>query len=229
MLKKNINLFSILILTYFIFSCQKNDNGLNINSKFRIDGKVDSTYVFEKIYLSYIIGDQMILVDSSKIINKEFILEGRISSPQKAVLHFYENADIFPFILSGEKFNIDIKTSDIENSIVNNSKINKEWENVKNTSKNIFGEVDYYYPIIQKARMQNDFVTLNKLNITIDSLEVVNRNFLKKYILKNNHSTLSVLLMNDLYANPKNDSIELVNLSKKLHPKLQKMLDFDVK
>lgn len=218
-------LFLILLLSLFL-SCRKNTDRININSKFVIEGKTDSTIVYRKIYLSYLIGDQPILIDSSDIKEQEFFFEGSITSPKKTILQFYPDANFFPFILYGERIKIEVNSQDIQKSEIINSEINLEWENVKNTSKTIYGEIDYYYPIIQKARIQNDYVTLNKLSKTIDSLEVVNRTFLKNYIKQNNRSPLSVLLLNDLYANPKNDSIEIVNLSSYLHPTLQKMLDF---
>jgi len=144
-------------------------------------------------------------------------------------LQFYQNGEIFPFILGGENMIINLTANSLHKSNIKNSPLNDEWNRLKINSQEIYGEVDYLYPVMQKARMQNDFKTLEKINNSIDSIENINRIFLLDYINKNSNSYLSALILNDLFYSAKKDSMRIIETSKKILPELKKALEFDVK
>jgi hypothetical protein len=223
------NQIFFIAFSIFLMGCQSNDNNQDLKSKFKINGTISENQGFEKVYLSLIVNNNYLLLDSSDIKNNSFQFKGNIAYPKKAQLQFYQNGEIFPFILGGENMIINLTANSLHKSKIKNSPLNDEWNRLKINSQEIYGEVDYLYPVMQKARMQNDFKTLEKINNSIDSIENINRIFLLDYINKNSNSYLSALILNDLFYSAKKDSMRIIETSKKILPELKKALEFDVK
>lgn len=220
-------IYVVVLLT--LFHCQSNKNPNQMDSQFEIKGTVTQNQGFEKVYLSYISADEIILIDSSLIKDQIFHLKGPIHFPKKAYIQFYPQGNSFPFILSGEKIEIQLNAHDLNASTIQNSTINKEWNALKQKSVEIYGDVDYLFPLMQKARIQNDYQTLTQINSKIDSIENLNRQYLLGYITQHLDNPLSVLILNDLYHNLQNDSLQIIQTSKKMSPELKKALDFEIK
>lgn len=212
-----------------MLGCQSQENNADLKTKFKINGTVSENRGFEKVYLSLIVNNNYLLLDSSELKNNSFQFKGNIAFPKKAQLQFYQNGEIFPFVLGGENINIYLTVNSFQKSYIKNSPLNTEWNRLKINSYEIYGEVDYLYPAMQKARMQNDFKTLEKINKSIDSIENINRLFLLNYVNKNPNSHLSALILNDLFYSAKKDSMMIIGTGKKILPELQKALEFEVK
>jgi hypothetical protein len=207
-----------------LVSCKKNDNIDFFSTKFKIEGNFKSTTNYKKIYLNYIFGNEFVLMDSADIIKGNFIFKGYVNSPKKALLQFYPNGDFFTFILYGENIKITIDENNLTKSMIFDSEINKEWASLSAKSKEIYGAIDYMYPMIQKSRVQNDLAQLKIISNKIDSIETLNRKFLLDYIKQNPNSKLNGLILNDLYAQTKNDSLEILQTIEKLPIEIQKTL-----
>ena len=217
----------LFILPFLIIGCHSESSKENTISDFEISGTVTNHEGIPKIYLNYIIGNNQVLMDSAEIKNDRFKIKGKITFPQKAQLQCFSHGDYFPFILYGEKIDIQLDCQNITNGVISNSAINKQWDSLRNKSKEIYGEIEYYFPLFQKARMENDFTTLEKLQKNIDSIDQINRKFLLNYINSNPDTPLSALILNDLYNNPKNDSLEILKMAQKINPNFKKALKFN--
>ena len=221
--------FLYVVVLFTLNQCQSNKNQNEMDSQFEIKGKVINNQGFENVYLSYISSDEIIVIDSSQIKDQSFQLKGPIHFPKKAYIQFYPQGNSFPFILSGEKIEIQLNAQDLNTSTIHNSPINKEWNTLKQKSVEIYGDVDYLFPLMQKARIQNDYQTLTQINSKIDSIENINRQYLLGYINQHLDNPLSVLILNDLYHTLRNDSLQIIQTSKKMTPELKKALDFEIK
>jgi hypothetical protein len=218
-----------VVVLFTLYHCQSDKNSNQMDSQFEINGTVTHNQGFENVYLSYVSADEIILIDSSQIKGQSFQLKGPIHFPKKAYIQFYPQGNSFPFILSGEKIEIQLNAQDLNASTVQNSTINKEWNALKQKSVEIYGDVDYLFPLMHKARIQNDYQTLTQINSKIDSIETLNRQYLLGYITQHLDNPLSVLILNDLYHNLQNDSVQIIQTSQKMSPELKKALDFEIK
>jgi len=217
---------TLLLITILIVSCNKNDKKDFFSTQYKIEGNVLTETTYNKIYLNYIIGNEFVLMDSATIIDRKFKFKGYVNHPKKAQLQFYPNGAFFPFILYGENFKINLDENNIMNSTITDSDINNEWNNLKTKSIEIFGSVNYLYPVLQKSRIQNDLTQLKQIYHQIDSIEIQNRKFLLGYVIQNPKSKLNGLILNDLYSQIKNDSLEIIKTAEKLPLEMQKTLDF---
>lgn len=226
-----MNIFHLyIVLCCFLVSCQSNSNKENLSfskEKFTIKGKCKSENN-QMLYL-YIFDDTTLnLLDSVRVLDQIFQLEGSVSHPYKALIQFKDQSTVFPFILTNESIEIELDTSDLSESTIANSEINKDLALVKKASSEIYQEIDYLFPQLQKARMENDFVSLDKINQEIDNIERENLNFLYNFIKENPKKELSGLLLNDLWKNAERDSIQLQNLARNLSPEIINNLYFSI-
>ena len=223
MLKKVIFIFFLL----FIISCNNNTDVIEREKAFEINGIILENQGFDKVYLSKISNNHVILLDSCEIVNEKFHFKGKVTFPTKSQIQFYKYGNFFPFILTGEQINIELNANHFLESNIAGSAINNEWNKLKNHSFEIYAEIDYLFPMMQKARMQNDFNTLQKINKKIDSLDQINREYLINYIKKNKESELIPLILNDLFHSSQKDSSQIKQISKEITEKQKKALDFN--
>lgn len=221
---KKIVVFILII--FLVNSCQKDEN--KIHEAFEIKGQlINNSKKFEKIYLGYEFYNGFYLADSSDIDNDTFKFKGKIAYPQKAQLLFYELGQPFAFILTGEKIKLQLDAQDMTRSKYANSPINDEFQQLKYQSVAINNTIDYLYPQIQKARLENDSETLKKLIIQIREIENKNSKFLLDYISKHPKTRLAALLLNDLYHSGYTDTLALKKTARLIQPELKKTLTFE--
>jgi len=224
------NLLAYMFLIGFFISCNtKPAEKLASISKenFTIHGKCTGKKN-QTVYLFILKDTVLFLVDSATINKDKFYITNKISRPYKALIQLKNHSLGFPFILTNESIEIELNENNINESTIKNSPINDEFANIRKQSTAIFQKIDYLFPQLQKARMENDFKTLDDINIKINDIETENNAFIVNYIQQNSNKPLSALLLNDLWKAPEKDSIKLQNLSKKLAPEIQKVLDFTI-
>lgn len=214
----------------FIISCNtKTSEKIQKNSKesFTINGRFIGLEN-QDAYLFVVKDTLLSLLDSTSIVDNKFYFTGNISHPHKAIIQLKSHSSAFPFILANESTEIILNEFKINESIISNSPINDELAKIKKQSSAIYQKIDYLFPQLQKARMENDFIALDKINIKIDSIEAENKAFIISYIKENLNNELSGLLLNDLWQSAEKDSVQFQNLAKKLAPEIQKTLNFPI-
>lgn len=227
-----MNTFPVYIVLFcFLVSCQTKSHEGNLpisKENFTINGKCKSENN-QMLYL-YISNDTTLnLLDSVRVLDQIFQIEGSVPHPYKALIQFQDQSTAFPFILTNESIEIELDTSNVSASTITNSEINKDLASVKKASSAIYQKIDYLFPQLQKARMENDFVTLDKINQEINNIELENLNFLYNYIKENPKKELSGLLLNDLWKKAERDSLQLQNLARYLSPEIKNNLNFSIR
>lgn len=223
------------LLVFFIFfglfiSCNsktpKEQTSESIE-QFTIDGTCSNKE--EQIVYLFIIKDTVLtLLDSASVDNDKFQIKNTVSRPLKALIKIKDHHTAFPFILTNEIIEIELNENNSEESTVKNSPINEEFANLRKQSMSIFQKIDYLFPQLQKARMENDSKTLEEINTKINGIEKENKAFIIKYIQQNPDKHLPALLLNDLWNSPDRDSTQLQKLARNLAPEIQKTLEFTI-
>ena len=222
-------IFYILIFTTF-FSCKERQNDFSESSQqptYTINGEIFNKDQ-EIIYLKIIKNNLIEIIDSSIIQNSKFLYKGSIIFPHKAIIQLKDHSTNFPFILANEQVVIKLNTSQMDKSIILNSPINSELKSIQTKSAAIYKEIDYLFPQLQKARMENDFETLKEINTKINAIIAENQNYLFNYIQKHPNNYLSGLLLDDMWQTSEKDSLQLNKLTNNLAPEIRKILNFSI-
>ena len=219
-----------LFLFCLLISCntnKKTEKAPLSEDQFAING-ICTSKDKQVIYLFVSKDTSLFLMDSVQVVDNKFQIKGAINHPYKAFLKLKDELHSFPFILTNESIEIALNKSDISKSTLTNSIINTDLAEVQKVSSAIFQKIDYLFPRLQKARMENDFESLNEINDKIDEIEKENVDFLHNYVRLNPKKELSGLLLNDLWNSTDRDSIQLLNLAKIIAPEIKRNLNFSI-
>lgn len=219
----------ILVFLSF-FSCKNSQSDVSKVPKkdtYTINGEIFDMDD-EMMYLKIISNNSLVIIDSTNIKNSQFLFKGSIEFPHKAVLQLKDHSSGFPFILGNEILTIKVNTAQMSKSSILNSSLNNELKAIQTKSAAIYQNIDYLFPQLQKARIENDFESLEQINIEVNAIVKKNQNFLFTYIKEHPSNYLSSLLLNDLWQSSKKDSIQLISLGRQLDPKKQKILNFSI-
>jgi len=226
-MKKTVLYFITFLSLINCKEANKDSKSTQRATNYRIKGQV-----FDKeniiIYLKKFEANRFQIIDSTSIINNSFLFEGNSTIPKKAVLQLKNHSDHFFFILSNEKIEIALNTSQFANSSITNSLINTKLKQIQKNSAAIYQKIDYLFPQLQKARMENDYEKLKEINTKINAIVAENQTYLTSYIQEHPDEFIAGLLLNDLWNSPKKDSIQLTKLAKGLDPNIQKIIDFSI-
>ncbi len=223
-----ILLFSFALFTFL--SCKDQHNTVLKNTtktNYFINGQAFDKEQ-ETILLILLENKQLVIKDSTRIQQNKFNFSGTISYPHKALLQLKNHESSFTFILDKDSCQIELNTLQMQSSSISNSAINDELKVIRKQSEEIYRKIDYLFPQLQKARMENDYMKLEEINIKINNIIIENQEFLYHYIHQNFDQYLSGLLLNDLWLSTEKDSIKLQNLAKRLSPNVQKTLSFTI-
>ncbi len=216
-----------LLLVNLFFSCNnkttENSKQLSIKS-FTIDGEIKDNDN-QIIYLYTLEKNEPEFKDSTRIKNNRFYFIGVVKHPIKAYLDTKDHAIGTSFILANETINIEL--NDLGNALIN-SPINNDFEVLRKQSVSIYQQIDYLFPQLQKARMENDYKTLTEIREKIKLIELESNQYFIDYIRENSEKHLSALLLNDLWNTQDKDSIQLQILAKNLSPEIQQTLNFPI-
>ena len=153
------------------------------------------------VYLSKFIDRNILNIDSTLIKNDTFYFKGNVTYPEKHLISFNNSSNKLLLILENSDITINIDYDDFNNSKVKGSYLNNELFYIKNQSEDIFKNIEYLYPSIQKARLENDVTKLAALNKEIKEIEEDNLKLILNYCENNPSSYLSPILLNDLLNN----------------------------
>jgi hypothetical protein len=217
-------IFLLLFLT--LTTCKKHNDSKEIPDSYKIQGTVVENATYDKLYLYYEHLDGTIIKDSAVIDNHSFSFQGKVTAPTKALIKLHEYGKKLPFILGNEIIDITINPNQWDASFILNSSLNKEWNLLEEKSKKYFREIDYLFPALQKARLENDFTALSQIQGKIDSIQKLNKDFLINQIKTHKNMAINHLILNDLYQNYPEDSLVFILLSRSLPKETQMCIQF---
>lgn len=163
-MKKQIYMIFILACA---FACNKPPSEKAVtanknNAAFYIKGSVVNGKC-SKIYLNKIIENSLYPIDSAQINNNLFNFFGAVSYPERFALTTDNSAKVAVFILENDSITVTLNLNNLNEPIIKGSLLNNQLHNYKTTSKEIFNKVNYLFPQFQKARLENDAETLNRI------------------------------------------------------------------
>jgi len=197
------NCFIIIGCLLFFFSCnQKNKdtkkatNTNNFTNQFILKGELLKGEA-STVYLNKIIGNSIYQIDSAKIENNKFTIQGIVEYPERFAITFDSYASKTILILENLPINITIDVENINDPIITGSPLNTKLDEYKTISKSIFRKIDYLFPRFQKARLENDVKKLEEIGTEMRAIEKEFQEFSFQFIKKNNNSFIAPMLLTD--------------------------------
>lgn len=199
---------SFLIICAF-FSCDKQVETPVSNPQYFIKISADD-FEGKFVYL-YQISPNLTLVDSTLITNRFALFEGNIDFPERYILTLTDIKGGKLFIVENDSIEISVDKLNLPKSKIKGSKINDELIVFQNKSNQITSKIETLFPDLQRARLNNDAKSLEKISNQITEIEQENINFNFDYVSQHPDSFLSAMILNDL---SKRENIDADKISK---------------
>lgn len=156
------------------------------------------------------------ILDSAKIENNKVKFKGVIDFPKRYFVTIESILGGKMFVIENDSISISINSTNISESIISGGTLQKELESFQQESQIIISKIEYLFPDLQRARLNNDAEKLQSIYDQISTIENENLNFIFNYAEQNSESFISAMILNDL---TKRDSIDNNKVSK-LYQKL---------
>ncbi|MDP3312104.1 DUF4369 domain-containing protein [Lutibacter sp.] len=221
-------LIIVLLAAAFFIGCESKgtlkEAKTSFQKEFELKGKIDqtsSTYV----YLNQLVENGFYAVDSTKIINNTFIFIGSILYPERYALTFNNSSEFSLLVLENTNFSISLISENIPEPIIENSSLNNTLQQYRNAAKEIFKKIDYLYPHFQKARLENNDQRLKEIGLEIKNIEKEFETFTYKFIIENNNSFVSAMILRDQLKVSQVDTFKIKELYKLLSSEVKESPD----
>ena len=199
---------SLLFIILLFTSCKKEKQIISNEVPYTLSILIDNNEG-NKAYIQKLLNPTEI--DSTVIKNGVSTFVGQIAYPERYILTIETVFGGKMFILENDSINIHIKNNDLMNATILNSKINYELISVQKESEKIYNKIDLLFPDLQRARLENDAISLKDISTKMSLIEQENMNFHFFYASKNPNSFISAMILNDL---SKRDTIVRNKISK---------------
>lgn len=207
---KRKKIYIIIVLTFaglLIGNSCKHQKSTDKNSSSFYLKVYDTGSSIDVLTLTWLNKNNESFTDTLQKHDENFTIHGKVPYPVKGYLESPQSREYFPFILHNDTVIIKLSDNHLYNSSIEKSDLNMEWQNIVKTSEKNYKEINYLFPKIQKARLQNDHVTLESIYKEIEAIKNEQKVFLIEYIEKHPQSKLNPIILNDLYINYPKDSL----------------------
>lgn len=217
---KDIVSFFLIIL---FFSCDKQVQAPVLNPQYFIKINVDDFN--EHMIFLYKLNPNLSLIDSALINNNSGFFKGEIDFPERYIIAIKDIEGSKLIIVENDSIEINLDKNDIKLSVIQGSKINDELLQFQNASKRIGDKIELLFPDLQRARLNNDANTLEKISTQIAAIEQENINFNFKYVTQHPNSFISAMILNDLSKREEIDADKISNAYQSLSKKVKQSVD----
>ncbi len=217
------------LFSLFIFSCNNPKSQLEKETESKKNGFVLrgtlKSFLSDKVYLSKINNNDVQPVDSAKIENNNFVLQGIVDYPERFMLSFENSSTAIIFIIENTHFEIFIDPDQIEKPVIKGSELNTKLNDYKLVSKSIFKKIDYLFPRFQKARLENDVKKLDEVGNELKKIEKEFTDYSFNFVKSNSDSYVSAMVLSDQLKSSTVDTTRISNAYKLLSKEVKKSPD----
>lgn len=184
----------IITCVFFVASC----NNLKDN-EFLISGSAKGMENGKKVFIEVQTETGSIAKDTAIIKDGKFELKGITEGIDLGFIRIENEQINFPLILEEGKIEINIVKDSLQKSSLGGTPNNEKFQKFNDESRVISEKVVKFEkdngPVMQKAQMSNDTVTINKLMKEYTKFQNEMNDYSKKFIKDNPDAYLSVLLL----------------------------------
>ena len=208
--------FLLGVFCISLLSCKKNTtksklpaiSTSTVSTSFEITGSLENFYP-NKVYSNKIIKESMYQIDSFEVKDTNFTFKGQVKFPERFALSYQNYSAVSIIIVENTQINLIVNSKEITNPTISGSNANLILSKYKKDSKQIFKKIDYLFPQFQKARLENDAIKLNKIEVQIKEIEQEFINFSYKFINQHKNSFVAAMILRDLLKSSIIDTIQI--------------------
>ncbi|MDC9722747.1 MAG: DUF4369 domain-containing protein [Urechidicola sp.] len=212
-----------VFLTLLFFSCNKQVEIPKSKTQYVINIHADD--LDDKNLFLYKLSPKFSLIDSTLIINNTAYFKGKIDFPERYAIKVKGIDGGKLFVLENDSIKIVLDKNDLTQSTIKGSKLNDELVEFQNDSKQINAKIELLFPDLQRARLNNDAKTLEKIASQISAIEQENINFNFEYVNQHPTSFISAMILNDLSKREGIGVVRIFNAYQKLSNNVKQGVD----
>jgi len=198
-----------LLFVLLLISCVQPTKVLKKQSRFYIHLSIENAEGKKVVLLKTT--PTIIAIDSSMTEDNSVVFEGSFLTPERYLLKINGIDGTKLFIIDNDSIQITINKKDIVKSTITSSPINDELNHFQNKSKQITSKIEFLFPEIQRARLDNDAKKLAEISTKITNITQENIDYSFDYIQNNPSSFISAMILNDL---SKKSTVDINRISK---------------
>ena len=193
-------------------------------NSFILHGSVDQGFL-NKVYLHKIIGNNVIVVDSTSISDLKFSFKGSVDTPERFGMSFDNHNKMAVFVLENKEMDISFNANTLNEPIIKGSELNDELSGYKAYAKSIFKKIDFLFPEFQKARLNNNADRLAEIGSEMQKIEDEFRIYSYNYIENHPNSFVSAMILSDQLKASTIDTLKIAKYYKQLSLPVQQGID----
>ena len=193
-MKKYIYLLLILIISH---GCSNNTFTINAETNHDEDLNVFLVKLGES--------NLPVVIDSTKVFEGKFSFTDSISVPEMHYVVFDKQRENLPVVIEPGSISIKIYKDSLRSSRVSGTKSNEDFTTYKSKTKDFYVELNKVQVEMRNASFSKDTLLLSDLNSQFESLKDKLRIYEERFIVENNDSYLSSLILQRMLMNKEID------------------------
>lgn len=186
-----------------LFSCTPNASESSSNAKnggFTITGTIEGAESMLVVIQANINGE-WIAIDSSVVKNEQFVLNGKVESPQMQFIHFGKIRKFIGVFVENGDIAIEGSIDSLDNVIVKGSQIHDKYQAYSKGLLPYRDKLRLLYPKYDTADSLGDKSMEEDLDIEYESIHNEQIEYTKELISKNKNNALGPYLAGNIYFN----------------------------
>ena len=191
---KRLIIISILSL---VFSCDKKERK-DRDSFFYIYVKGDQFVDSTKVYLKVQKFNTIVNLDTTYFLNNYVEFNGKITKPEVFGIYIDSFRESIGLFIENDSVYIELNKNNLTESKIRGSNLNDEYLFFISETNKIMSKTNYLFPLIQKARTENDVKKLNEIHKKINAIYKEKLDFTLQFAKQNPNSYVSALALQSL-------------------------------
>ncbi len=181
-------LLTVIIITLELFACTSPKR-----TSFTIKGNVKGLSK-GKVFLQKKQEGKFVTLDSTDLKQGQFSFKGKVDLPEMYFIIIPKGKSIIPFFIENSDMNFKVYIDSLDQSTIKGSQTQQEYESFLDKSDNYNNKIHNIFLKYKEAKKVHNKTLMDSLISAIDSLYKNKREFIKKYVLKNNKTVVSPYL-----------------------------------
>lgn len=169
----------ICLIAFFLNACTS-ENGESVHN-YVILGKTSDSLNHKTAVLSFQENKQFTPMDTAILQNGNFTFSGRLDRPVVANVRIENTKNSLSFFMEKDSVFLNINSEDLSKSTVEGSELHSAYLDFIAQNNKILGKMKLYYPLLQKARSENDPEKLRTVHQKIAAVQKEKNNFVLNY------------------------------------------------
>ncbi len=188
-----MKIFRIIGLCMLISSCVSESNE-DINT-FVIIGNTPNNLNKKSVILSIQENSQFTPIDTTVIEMQQLSFNGKLNQPVVANIRIKNTTNSISFFMEKDSVFLDIHSDDLSQTTINGSEVHNEYLRFIAKNNEILNEMKLYFPLLQKARSENNAKRLQEIHQKLAAIQKKKTNYALQYATNHPNSIIGAFAL----------------------------------